>query len=302
MTRKALAVKVLVWLSAVIAILGVGFCLIYQARHPATNYVDTRRQKQNEASQRGDNAAAIQETAREPHNKTANNEFSNAGNWTDPIVLLTALLVAGVIVTNIIYYGQLKKMRDTVRIVGEQGETMKGHWETMKAQVEVAGKQADLASRQVDLMVQNERARMGVRALKPIGLDGQRRLAVQVTFRNGGKSAAFGFRDYATVKVLNAGEMPPEFEWTDITPIFRRSFIPAGEDRSTIVDFFGLEDPEDIADGRKVLFVDGKARYSILGGENKTLCFGGTYRPGDGQFEIRYHYEREDNGEETKPN
>src|SRR5436309_13902798 len=58
-----------------------------------------------------------------------------ASKWSDPMVVLTIFLVVGVFVTAAIYYKQLKKMEEAVRIAGEQGKTMQGQLTAMQGQL-----------------------------------------------------------------------------------------------------------------------------------------------------------------------
>lgn len=159
-------------------------------------------------------------------------------------------------------------------------------------------KQADIAARQIDLIIENERAYIGVRNIKPIGLDGKEDLAVRITFRNGGRSPAFGFRSYVIIAVKEVGEDPGEFKWIEVASPIARSFVPAKEDRNVFVPYLlGISHDAIIIGEDKRLFVDGEARYFTLGGQEVVLCFGVIWN--GKEFEIRHHYERH---EKANPN
>jgi hypothetical protein len=161
-------------------------------------------------------------------------------------------------------------------------------------QADIYKQQRDIMQRQMDNFEITERAYIGIRRMRLIGLDeGFKQLAVQVTFRNGGKSPAFKFKPCAEVSV---GDVPRPFTWREVTPDIKRSFIPGSEDRSIVVPYFGVvDDPSTILGQKptKQVFIDGEARYETLGGKEIILCFGGSYVVGEELFESRYQYERE---------
>jgi len=169
-------------------------------------------------------------------------------------------------------------------------------------QAGIYSQQRTVMKRQADYYEVTERAYIGIRRMQIVGLnEGFEQIAVQVTFRNGGKSPAFKFRPYAEVSV---GDVPKPFTWREITPDIKRAFIPGGEDRSIVVPCFGLIDDPDTIFGQKPtkqVFIDGEARYESLGGKEIIFCFGGSYVVGEKLFESRYQYEREAEAE-AEPN
>jgi hypothetical protein len=152
MSRKSFAVKSLVYLTFLLSLSGVIFCVVYQARHPTSNYIEPKRQTENKPEQGGDKIAAIQQASTKPDYQTTQNEQSYDSKWSDPIVILTALLVAGVFVTNCIYYGQLKKMRETVALLVGEGTTMRKQLAAMEWQAGILEVQAGLFDKQVKAM------------------------------------------------------------------------------------------------------------------------------------------------------
>jgi hypothetical protein len=294
MKWKGFAVKTLVYLTFIVGVIGLVFCVAYRVRHPvADNGYPQSQQRQTQ-----ERFSVVQESQADPNRNSTENRKDYVGKWFEPITILTFALVVGVIVTNCIYYGQLNKMRETVTVIGKQRDTMEGQLtamqgqlSTMKDQVEFAGKQIKLSAKQIDLMIENERAYIGVRNIKPLGLDGKDNLGVRITFRNGGQSPAFGFRAYAVVEVKRADEDPSEFKWIEVASPIARSFIAAKEDRNVFAYYlFGIaHDPVIISKGQS-LFVDGEARYFTLGGQEVILCFGVTWN--GREFEVRHQYER----------
>jgi hypothetical protein len=152
MRWKSLAVKSLVYLTFLLSLSGVIFCVVYKARHPTSNYIEAKRQTENKPAQGGDKVAAIQQASTKPDYQTTQNEQSYDSKWSDPIVILTVMLVAGVFITNCIYYGQLKKMRETVALLAGQGSTMRGQLAAMEWQAGIFETQAGLFDKQVKVM------------------------------------------------------------------------------------------------------------------------------------------------------
>src|SRR6266702_726356 len=92
-------------------------------------------QSQNSAAKSETPASAQQQSAQSepsaiPQKNAGKSErdsqpnHSDARKWSDTTVMLTILLVGGVFVTAAIYYKQLKKMEEAVRLTGEQSKTM----------------------------------------------------------------------------------------------------------------------------------------------------------------------------------
>lgn len=205
MTRKALAVKLLVWLSIIIVVIGVGFCLVYQARQPAEQHVESGGPKEDKAKQGGNRVAAVQQASTNPHDEateyhyryTPNWVFDWFAEWVRPITLLTLALVIGVGVTNYIYYGQLKKMRETVALVGEQRDMMKGQWDTMKEQATAAqiaanaAKESASVARQALLIA--ERPYLDVTRVKvsPIPFEVGKPIVYTARIENTGRTPAY---------------------------------------------------------------------------------------------------------------
>jgi hypothetical protein len=302
MRRKRLAVKILVYFTFVTCLGGAVFLLGYRIRHPQPNQAYARSHE----SPTPQGAETNQENDAEVNRQATENHDNYAAKWTEPIAVLTILLLAVASIAAYVYYGQLKEMRKTVAAVGGQGETMKGQLSEMrrtldaierqeivfKDQARIYDQQREIMERQADYFEDTERAYVGIRRMFPKGLDGEDALGVQITFRNGGRSPAFDFKAYAVVK---AGDTPQPFAWVEAAPPMNRIFIPAGEDRNLVVTHFEFAEAKDITEEGKLLFVDGEARYSTLGGKQRILCFGATYRH-PGPFEVRYHYEREAEG------
>jgi len=189
---------------------------------------------------------------------------------------------------------QSEAMTTSLALTGQTVKATQGQLDAMKSQVELAGKQTELTAKQISLMIENERAYIGVRRMKLIGLDERiKELAVQVIFRNGGKSPAFKFRAYCEVSI---GSAPKPFTWKEIVPDIKRDFIPRGEDRSIVVPYFGMVNTETVTGSSptNTLFIDGEAHYRTLGGKEIILCFGGTYYVSENIFEARYQHERID--------
>lgn len=87
--------------------------------------------------------------------RTGQENQSNASKWSDPMVLLTLALVISVSITNAIYWGQLRKMRQTVGLVATQGEMMQGQLGAMEKQESVM---SDSLAETRKIVDQNERA------------------------------------------------------------------------------------------------------------------------------------------------
>lgn len=139
----------------------------------------------------------------------------------------------------------------------------------------------------------SERGYIGLRNLKIMGLREGGKVGVHAIFRNGGRTPAWNLKAGAIVTV---GNEPMGFKWKDSMAAFRHAFIPMSEDRKFLFpseQSFTDEIRTAIHDGTKLLFVDGKARYSTIGRNERVLCFGGTYSNKTGEMEVRYQYERD---------
>jgi hypothetical protein len=110
---------------------------------------------------------------------------ANAAHWSDPMAILTIFLVIGVFVTAAIYYKQLKKMEEAVRVAAKQGETMEGQLTAMQDQLDAINKQeGHLATQAAAAKTQSEV------------------MARQTTIMD--KTLVFGTRAYVGVKKLGA--------------------------------------------------------------------------------------------------
>jgi hypothetical protein len=127
MRGKRLAVKAFVYLTLVAWLGGVVFLVGYRVRHPIP---ENPNAKHNE--QQAERIVGVDFSNAAPYSRQGNDNQSYASKVFDPMTLLTFLLVVGVGITAYIYWRQLKKMEETVALVGEQGETMKGQLTVMQ--------------------------------------------------------------------------------------------------------------------------------------------------------------------------
>jgi hypothetical protein len=156
MSRKAFTVKFLVYSSFVIVMLGIIFCVVYKAAHPADQHIDSGWHNDNETAQGRDKIAGIQQISPEPNDQTAKNQQRTfriwLSKWFEPITILTFTLVVGVGITNYIYYGQLKKMRETVALVAQQSGTMKDQLSETRNLVQQNERALTIAKSQTEIM------------------------------------------------------------------------------------------------------------------------------------------------------
>jgi len=293
MSRKALAVKILVWLVVVIAVFGVGFCLIYQARHPVIDYVESRGPTENKADQGGVETPAVQQSSTKPNYQPTQNEQSYAGRWSDPTVILTALLVIGVGITNYIYYGQLKRMRETVALLVQQGVTMKEQSDAAKRQAEMATGQlvamqsqeramhatvtenkrmAEAAMKSIEIAEVSEAPYFGIIGIQAVDFAPGYYTGVDITFFNGGKTPAWHVFPLAHFIVGEHPDFPEakhslELITTDIESTF------FGTEHAHAFQFrqskFALT--EDIVNEKKGLFLIVTVDYLGRGGVSKGI-------------------------------
>jgi hypothetical protein len=250
MRRKQLAVKIFVYFTFLAWMGGVVFLIGYRARHPVNSYSNS--QSQERPTQKP--VASFQQYDSKPRGEQSDEYQSYASKAFEPMALLTALLVVGVGITAYIYWRQLKKMEETVALVGKQGKTMHDQLAAMEWQAGVSEIQAGLLDKQVKAMrdglaetrtmvEQNERAvkaaedsartaeqsmiyaqRAYVAVIngQPLDFDSGFQLAIQ----NSGNTPAM---DVAVRFIVDAGNVPPE--------------LPSGTATSAGYEYIGLLAP-----------------------------------------------------------
>jgi|GEM_PF-2942188 hypothetical protein len=275
MRWKALTVKSLVYFTLTVTLISIIFCVVYKAAYPTDDYINTDRHDQNEPTQRSDQISAIQQASPEPYNQAAQNKQSPfrewLGKWLEPITLLTALLVTGVGITNYIYYRQLEKMRETVALVGEQRDMMKGQWDTMKDQAITAQTTADAAKDSANVARQAlhiaERPYLDIARFKvsPIPFESQKPVTYTVKIQNTGRTPAYDVWGgiYLTIRESEIFE-ETELDYPAFPHVPSKASFGAGRHltryRTTsrqLTDF----DVERLDDGRLFLYVYGVEFY-----------------------------------------
>jgi hypothetical protein len=220
MRGKALAVKVLVCAELVVCLIAVVFVLGYRVRHPINIEGDTTAyQKSGPQPRLNAPEADLQPRGNEPANRE-----SYAQKVTDPLTILTAALVAIAGIAAYVYYEQLKKMRETVALVGNQGGTMRQQLAAMEHQTAISQQMVDNAKESFYL---SERAYIGLKTFKIESLLPDQSPVLKMLFINGGKTPAWN----VTIQMaLNVGTEPNlSRDWTRGEPTDSEAFVPAGE-------------------------------------------------------------------------
>jgi hypothetical protein len=203
MRGKRLAIKIFIYVAFVAWLGGVVFLIGYRIRHPINDSYDAQRdQRQTEYY-----VVGVQETNAKPNGKESGDHQNYAAKWTEPIVILTALLVGIAAIAAYVYYGQLKEMRKTVAKVGEQGETMKGQLTAMEGTLSAIEQQEVQMRRQADIMgnslVITSKAYVGIHSVELHRI----KETIFLKIENVGHVAA----DHIKIVVDTFTSVPPEF-------------------------------------------------------------------------------------------
>lgn len=164
MRGKRLTVKVFVYLAFVAWLAGIVFLVGYRVRHPVPENPNAQRNERQ-----SERIAGVNFSNAAPDNGQGNDNQSYAQKWFEPIVILTFLLVIGVGGTAYIYWRQLKKMEETVALVGKQEGTMRDQLTAMQGQLVAVQDQVEIMEGQAKSMdesvVYGLRAYVGVHSI-----------------------------------------------------------------------------------------------------------------------------------------
>jgi hypothetical protein len=310
MRGKRLAITIFVYLAFVAWLTGIVFLVGYHVRHPVPenpNAQHNEHQSERVVGVNFSNAA--------PDNGQRNDNQSYASKVFEPMTLLTFLLVVGVGITAYIYWRQLKKMEETVALVGKQGKTMQMQLAAMEWHAQIFEIQAGLFDKQVKAMqgqlkamekaaetsYATQCAHMGIRELDiGGGLMVGKFQFLRITWQNAGKTPAWNFRCKANL-VLSKDEPKPTLhygddDYSDISG----SFWPADATRTINYEGAQVEMTRELAgelwEGQeRRLWVIVRAVYRDISGEirwfyNAALWMVNPFRPLEGHFVETFQY------------